>query len=51
LQNAAYVRALGQVELIFTFITSVLIFRERIAKVEIGGAVLILGGVLILLLE
>ena len=51
LQNAAYVRALGQVELIFTFLTSVLVFRERIAKSEIGGAVLIVGGVLILLLE
>jgi len=50
MQNAAYVRALGQVELIFTFLTSVLIFRERIAKAEIGGALLIIGGVLILLL-
>ena len=51
LQNAAYVRALGQVELIFTFFTSVLIFRERIAKAEIGGTLLIVSGVLILLLE
>jgi len=50
LQNAAYVRALGQIELIFTFLTSVLIFRERIAKAEIGGTLLIVGGVLILLL-
>ncbi len=49
LQNAAYVRALGQVELIFTFLTSVLIFRERINKAEIGGTVLIVGGVIILL--
>jgi len=51
LQNAAYVRALGQVELIFTFLTSVLIFRENIAKAEIGGTLLIVGGVLILLVE
>jgi len=51
LQNAAYVRALGQVELIFTFLTSVLIFREHIAKAEIGGTLLIVGGVLILLVE
>jgi drug/metabolite transporter (DMT)-like permease len=50
LQNAAYVRALGQVELIFTFLTSVLIFKERFNKAEIGGTVLIVGGVLILLL-
>ena len=50
LQNAAYVRALGQIELIFTFLTSVLIFRERINRAEIGGTLLIVGGVLILLL-
>jgi len=50
LQNAAYVRALGQVELVFTFLTSVLIFRERINKAEIGGTLLIIGGVIILLL-
>ena len=50
LQNAAYVRALGQIELIFTFLTSVLIFRERITKAELGGTLLIIGGVLILLL-
>ena len=43
LQNAAYVRALGQVELVFTFLTSVLIFRERINKAEIGGTLLIIG--------
>jgi drug/metabolite transporter (DMT)-like permease len=51
LQNAAYVRALGQVELIFTFLTSIFIFRERIEKAEVGGTLLIIGGVLILLLS
>jgi len=51
LQNAAYVRALGQIELIFTFLTSVLIFRERINKAEVGGTILIVGGVIILLLS
>ena len=50
LQNAAYVRALGQVELIFTFLTSVFIFRERINKSEIAGTILIVSGVIILLL-
>ena len=50
LENAAHVRALGQVELIFTFLTSVLIFREKITNAEIGGTLLIVGGVLILLL-
>ncbi len=29
IQNAAYVRALGQIELIFTVIASALFFKER----------------------
>ena len=48
LQNAAYVRALGQIELIFTFITSVVFFREKINKLETLGIFLIAGGILIL---
>ena len=48
IQNAAYVRALGQVELIFTFIASVVFFREKIKKLEILGIVFIAGGILIL---
>ena len=51
LQNAAYVRAVGQVELIFTFLTSILIFKEKITFYEIFGTVLIMGGILILLLD
>ena len=50
LQNAAYVRAVGQVELIFTFLTSTLIFREKITSYEILGTVLIVGGIMVLLL-
>ena len=49
LQNAAYVRAVGQVELIFTFLTSTLIFKENITFYEILGTVLIVGGILVLL--
>ncbi|MBT5665033.1 MAG: DMT family transporter, partial [Rhodospirillaceae bacterium] len=37
IQNAALVRALGQVELIFTIAASVLIFREKIARGELLG--------------
>ncbi|MCH7937241.1 MAG: EamA family transporter [Proteobacteria bacterium] len=48
LQNAAYVRALGQIELIFTFIASVVFFREKINRLEIAGIVFIAGGILIL---
>lgn len=49
IQKAAYVRALGQVELIFTFIASLVIFRERTNPLELGGVVLIVGGILLLL--
>ena len=50
LQNAAYVRAVGQVELVFTFLASVIFFRERSNLVEIAGIVLIVAGILLLLL-
>lgn len=49
LQNAADVRAVGQVELIFTFLTSVLIFKENISFYEILGTFLIVGGITVLL--
>ncbi|MEM7169758.1 MAG: DMT family transporter [Pseudomonadota bacterium] len=49
LQNAAYVRALGQVELVFTFITSRFIFGERSSRTELAGVVLVAGGILLLL--
>ena len=51
LTNAAYVRALGQVELIFTFLVSVLFFREKVTRAEIGGAVLLASGIVILIIE
>ena len=37
IQNAAYVRALGQIELVFTFIASALVFRERSNRKELAG--------------
>ncbi len=37
LQNAAYVNALGQIELIFSLIASVFFFKERITKKELAG--------------
>lgn len=48
IQKAAYVRALGQVELIFTFIASLVIFRERTNALEIGGVILIVAGIVLL---
>ena len=50
LQNATYVRALGQIELIFTFVVTVLVFREKVSSTEIGGIGLIAAGILVLLL-
>lgn len=50
LQNAAYVRALGQIELIFTFAITYLYFRERATVNEIIGIGLIACGILVLVL-
>jgi drug/metabolite transporter (DMT)-like permease len=50
LQNAAYVRALGQIELVFAFAASWAFFRERTRTIEIAGVALIVGGILILVL-
>ena len=36
-QNVAYVRALGQIELIFTILASIFYFKEKIIKTEILG--------------
>ncbi|WP_170432315.1 EamA family transporter [Ruegeria arenilitoris] len=48
LQNAAYVKALGQVELIFSLMASVLVFRETVTRREIAGMVLLGLSILIL---
>nr|MDJ0610208.1 EamA family transporter [Kiloniellales bacterium] len=50
IQNAAYVRALGQIELVFTFIASALVFRERSNRKELAGVALVVAGLLLLLL-
>ncbi len=49
IQNAAYVRALGQVELVFTFFVSAVFFRERATRLEIAGILLTVAGILCLL--
>ncbi len=51
MQNAAYVRALGQIELVFTFIVSVLFFRERTSRTEVLGIALVAAGIVILILS
>jgi drug/metabolite transporter (DMT)-like permease len=50
LQNATYVRALGQIELIFTFAATLLFFREKVARTEIAGILLITAAIIIILL-
>lgn len=50
LQNATYVRALGQIELIFTFVVTLLFFREKVARAEIAGILLITAAIIIILL-
>ena len=50
LENAAYVRAVGQVELVFTFIASYFFFGERSTALEVGGTLLVVAGIVILLL-
>lgn len=50
IENAAYVRALGQVELVFTFIASRVIFREHTSIAEFMGILAIVAGILVLVL-
>lgn len=50
IQNAAHVRALGQIELVFTFIASAVFFREKIDWRELAGIFLVIGAILIILI-
>ena len=50
LQNAAYVRALGQVELIFGAMAAVLVFREKVGWRELAGMALLGASVAIIVL-
>ena len=50
LQNAAYVKALGQVELIFSLLASILFFHETITRREIAGMTLLGVSILALVL-
>jgi drug/metabolite transporter (DMT)-like permease len=50
LQQAAIVKALAQVEMLFTFAASVFFFREKITPLEAAGCLLIVAGILVLVL-
>tara|TARA_R110000868_G_scaffold80875_3_gene229261 strand:- start:3511 stop:4416 length:906 start_codon:yes stop_codon:yes gene_type:complete len=49
IENAAYVRALGQIELVFTFASSHFLFKEKTERLELTGIALVIGGLLLLL--
>jgi drug/metabolite transporter (DMT)-like permease len=49
LQNAAYVKALGQVELILSVIASTLFFREKISAREALGMAILVASILMLI--
>lgn len=50
IENASYVKAVGQVETIFTLLISHLYFREKLNRAEFVGIAVIVAGVLIFLL-
>lgn len=50
LQQAAVVKALAQVEMLFAFASTVLFFKEKVNRLELSGCLLIVLGVLSLLI-
>ena len=50
IQNVAYVRALGQIELVFTFAASYIFFKERINLAEFLGILAVVAGIVVLLI-
>jgi drug/metabolite transporter (DMT)-like permease len=51
LENAALVRAVGQIELVFTFIASHVVLKERPSAGEWLGSLLVVAGVVLILIE
>ena len=49
LQQAGYVKALGQIEFVFTLLVSMYVFRERSTRGELFGMSLVVGGIGLLL--
>lgn len=50
LQNAAYVKALGQVELLLSLLASVFFFHEKISLRELGGMAFLVASILMIVL-
>ena len=49
-ERAAYVRTLGQIDLIFAFIVSVVLFREKASARDVTGVALIAFGLALIVL-
>lgn len=50
LQSAALVKVVAQIEMLFTFASSVYFFQEKINRLEIAGCALITAGIILLVL-
>ena len=50
LQNAAHVRALGQIEIVFTVMAASLVFGERLRRREAAGIALVVLSVIAIVL-
>lgn len=50
LQNAAYVKAVGQIELVFTFLASYFVFKEKSSWREVVGILLLVASILVLVI-
>lgn len=46
MQNASYVRAVGQIEVVFTLLIAWFYFRERMTRLELGGVAVTVVGIL-----
>ncbi|MER2533634.1 MAG: DMT family transporter [Rhizobiaceae bacterium] len=51
IQQAALVRSLAQIEMLFTFATTMFIFKEKINRLEVAGCLLIVAGIVVLLMQ
>ena len=50
LENAAYVKALGQIELVFALATSTLFFKEKTNRAELFGIALVVAGLVLIVI-
>ena len=51
MHSAAQVRAVGQIELVFTFLASILIFKEKSTVLEVFGMILIVAGIIFMIVS